>query len=267
MLKRRFGIPVFINNDGDLFAYGESIGGFLPWVNGLLEKAGSQKRYKNLLGVTLGTGLGGGIVHDGKLFLGDNSVAGEMWLLRHKFSPRMNAEEGASLRAIQRVYAEDAGIPLKDSPPPKKIASIARGKNPGCQEAAVEAFRRLGEVLGDALANALTLTDSLAVIGGGISKADQLFLPAVVEELNASFAAPSGRQFRRLSAFAFNLEDAEQRKKFLAGDVREITVPGTTQKIKYDSLRRVGVGLSRLGTSEAVAIGAHVFALRKLDAK
>ena len=39
VLQERFGIPVFINNDGDLFAYGEAIAGFLPDVNGLLEQA------------------------------------------------------------------------------------------------------------------------------------------------------------------------------------------------------------------------------------
>ena len=81
MLEEKFGIPVFINNDGDLFVYGEAIAGFLPYVNGLLEKAGSPKRYKNLFGVTLGTGFGGGIVRDGELFIGDNSMAGEVWLL------------------------------------------------------------------------------------------------------------------------------------------------------------------------------------------
>jgi glucokinase len=62
MLEEEFGIPVFINNDGDLFVYGEAIGGFLPHVNRLLEEAGSPKRYHNLFGVTMGTGFGGGIV-------------------------------------------------------------------------------------------------------------------------------------------------------------------------------------------------------------
>src|SRR6266704_999091 len=47
MLERKFGIPTFINNDGDLFVYGEAIAGFLPYVNDLLKKAGSPKRYKN----------------------------------------------------------------------------------------------------------------------------------------------------------------------------------------------------------------------------
>ena len=71
MLAAEFGIPVFINNDGDLYAYGEAISGYLPWVNAQLEKAGSPKRYHNLVGLTLGTGFGGGIVRNGNLFLGE----------------------------------------------------------------------------------------------------------------------------------------------------------------------------------------------------
>src|ERR1019366_5749444 len=41
ILEEHFGIPVFINNDGDLFVYGEAIAGFLPYVNRLLEEAGN----------------------------------------------------------------------------------------------------------------------------------------------------------------------------------------------------------------------------------
>jgi glucokinase len=60
MLEAKFGVPVFINNDGNLFVYGEAIAGLLPYVNGLLDRAGSSRRYRNLFGVTLGTGFGGG---------------------------------------------------------------------------------------------------------------------------------------------------------------------------------------------------------------
>jgi glucokinase len=265
MLEKKFGIPTFINNDGDLFVYGEAIAGFLPYVNGLLKQAGSPKRYKNLFGVTLGTGFGGGIVRDGELFAGDNSMAGEVWLLRNKLAPQTNAEEGASIRAVRRNYAERAGIPLDVTPEPRVIFEIGQGKQPGNQEAAVEAFRRLGEVVGDAMAQALTLVDGLAVIGGGISGSWPLFLPALVAELNGTYVAPNGNHFRRLVQVAFNLEDADQRKKFLKGQTREITVPGTKRKLRYDPLARIGVGISRLGTSEAVAIGACAFGLRKLD--
>jgi glucokinase len=266
MLADKFQIPVFINNDGDLFVYGEAIAGFLPYVNGLLEEAGSPKRYKNLFGVTLGTGFGGGITRDGQLFVGDNSVAGEVWLLRNKLSPGMNAEEGASIRAVRRVFAEQSGIAFDAAPDPKVIFDIGMGHVPGNKQAAMEAFRRMGEVVGDALGNALTLIDGLAVIGGGVSGAWPLFLPSVVEELNSTYMGPAGNTFRRLSSAAFNLEDSAQREKFLRGETRRITVPGGTREVSYDPLQRIGVGISRLGTSEAVAVGAYAFALGKLDA-
>jgi glucokinase len=267
MLEERFSVPTFINNDGDLFVYGEAISGFLPYINGLLEKSGSPKRFKNLFGVTLGTGFGGGIVVDGALLAGDNSISGEVWLLRNKLDPDMNAEEGASIRAVRRVYAEKAGVPFNEAPEPRDICDIGLGKKPGNKAAALESFRRLGEVVGDALGNALTLVDGLAVIGGGISAAWSLFLPAIVEELNSSYTGPDGGRFRRMASAAFNLEDSAQMKTFLAGEMREIAVPGSRKKIAYDPLQRVGIGISRLGTAEAVALGAYAFALHKLDLK
>ncbi len=265
MLEEHFAIPAFINNDGDLFVYGEAIAGLLPYVNGLLEEAGSPKRFKVLFGVTLGTGFGGGLVRNGELFLGDNSVAGEVWLLRNKLAPAMNAEEGASIRAVQRAYAEQAAIPLEEAPEPRLIYEIGVGEAAGNQTAAVEAFRQLGEVVGDALGTALTLVDGLTVIGGGLSGASQLFLPAVVDELNSTYRGPHGDDYRRLIPQAFNLEDPAQLEAFLRGDAREVTVPGTDRLLQYDPLQRIGVGISRLGTSEAVAIGAYAFALQKLD--
>jgi glucokinase len=263
MLEEKFKIPVFINNDGDLFVYGEAIAGFLPQVNEELARAQSPKRYKNLFGVTLGTGFGGGIVRDGELFGGDNSAAGEAWLLRHKLDPSVNAEEGCSIRAVRRVYAELAGLAFKKAPEPKVIYEIGMGKAPGEQAAAKEAFRRLGEVAGDAIAQALTLVDGLAVVGGGLSGAHELFLPALVDAVNDVYHKPGGPQ-RRLDARAFNFEDQAQRARFLKGDKRTVTVPGSQRQVQYDPLPRTAVGLSRLGTSEAVAIGAYAFALHKL---
>ena len=267
LLEEKFGLPVFINNDGDLFVYGEAIAGFLPHVNGLLEKAGSPKRYKNLFGVTLGTGFGAGIVRDGELFRGDNICAGEIWLLRNKLQPDTNAEEGASIRAVRRAYAAQAGIAVDAAPDPKAIFDIGTGKLPGNQAAAREAFRQLGEVVGDAMAQALTLIDGLAVIGGGISGAAPLFLPAVVDEMNGTYRSPDGGTFRRLAQQAFNLEEPQQLERFLQGDTREISVPGSTRKLAYDPLPRLGVGMSRLGTSEAVGIGAYAYALHQLAVK
>ncbi|MBB5352391.1 glucokinase [Haloferula luteola] len=265
MLQARFGIPVFINNDGDLFTYGEAIGGLLPHINALLEKAGSPKRYRNLFGITLGTGLGGGIVRDGRLFIGDNSVAAEVWTLRHKLEPQTNAEEGACIRAVRRAYAKATGTSFEETPEPRVIFDIANGAVEGDVAAAKAAFESIGEIAGDVLATALTLTDGLGVIGGGVSGAWPAFLPAMIQEMNSDFISPSGQAFRRMPSLAFNLEDPDQLATFLKGESKEVAVPGTDQTVLYDPLQRVGVGISRLGTSEAVALGAYAYALQQLD--
>ena len=48
-LQEKFGLPVFINNDGDLFAFGEAMAGALPEINKRVAELGSKKQYKNLL--------------------------------------------------------------------------------------------------------------------------------------------------------------------------------------------------------------------------
>jgi glucokinase len=265
ILQDKFNLPVFINNDGDLYTYGEAIAGFLPYINGLLEKAGNPKRYKNLLGITLGTGFGAGIVNNGNLFLGDNSNSGEIWLLRNKINPLMNAEEHASIRGVKRVYAREAGIDFKDSPAPKDIYEIAAGKKDGNKQAALKAYMEMSEAAGDAIANAITLIDGLIVIGGGLAGAADIFLPYLVGEMNSSFTSPGGVKFRRLSSKVYNLEDKDELLKFTKGSVKEIPVYGTDKKIQYDPEMRIGVGVSKIGTSKAVAIGAYAFALKTLQ--
>lgn len=262
ILEDKFRIPVFINNDGDLFAYGEAIAGFLPDVNDILAKAGSPKRFRNLLGITLGTGFGAGIVHDGTLLLGDNSAAGEAWLLRNKLDPSINAEEGASIRAVRRVYAQHSRTTLDDAPEPKQIFEIGMGNAPGNREAAIEAYRQLGVVTGDALAQALTLIDGLIVIGGGISPAWPLFMPALLESVNATYEA-NGLQ--RLPSKVFNLHDPADLERFLKGDVRKVPIRHSAKTVDFDPMRRSAIGVSRLGTNLAVAVGARAFALHKLD--
>ena len=84
--------------------------------------------------------------------------------------------------------------------------------------------------------------------------------------MRSTFETPSG-PIPRLDLKAFNLEDARAREAFVKGEARDVVVPGSGRKVAYDSLQRVAVGLSRLGTSKAVAIGAYAFALSALDAR
>ncbi|HJW34336.1 MAG TPA: ROK family protein [Holophagaceae bacterium] len=265
LLEARFQCPVFIHNDGDLFAYGEAVGGFLPEVNAALEATGSERRHHNLIGLTLGTGFGCGLVRKGELVVGDNGAAGEIWLLRHPEMRHVFAEEGVSIRAVRRVYAELAGVAWGDVPEPKALADIARGQGPGHREAALEAFARLGRVAGDALATVLTLFDGLAVLGGGLSGAADLFMPALLAELNGQLQNLEGRRFPRLEGHVHAWGDGADRAAFLASRTVLLPVPGTGRHVPYEPVKRTAVGLTRLGTSRATALGAWALALDALD--
>ncbi|MBN2130880.1 MAG: ROK family protein [Sedimentisphaerales bacterium] len=264
-LEERFKLPVFVNNDGDLFVYGEAIGGFLPKVNKMLKDGGSPKQYNKLFGITLGTGFGGGLVADGRLYIGDNSAAGEIWITRNKRRPKCFAEEGVSIRAVRGSYARAAGIDVADAPTPKDIFEIGIGKKKGNREAAVQAFAEMGEVIGDALANAMTLLDGLVVIGGGLAAAYPLFIGAVLQEMNGTIESYAGEKLPRIVQKCFDLENEAARKRFIEGEVMELSVPGTQKTVRYDSMKRIGIGPAVLDTSHAVAVGAYAFALNQLD--
>ncbi len=265
MLEEKFGVPVFINNDGDLFAYGEAIAGLLPHVNELLESTDNPKRFHNLLGVTFGTGFGGGIVSNGELFLGDNSAQAEINRIRNRVHPYYSVEESVSIRGIKKSYSRDARIDEVICPTPQSIFEIGMGKVDGNKQVAIKTFDKFSIAAGDALANAITLVDGLIVLGGGLSGAWPLFLQNLVKEMNRKFEVPSGDHLDRLEIHVFNLENERSLKRFITGNTREIQVPLSNQKITYDPIKRIGVGISRLGTARAIAMGAYAFAINELD--
>lgn len=267
MLEHHFDLPVFIRNDADLFAYGEALAGILPETNKALEESGSTLRYRNLLGITLGTGLGAGIVTNGQLHEGDNSAAAEIWALRSKLHRDSPVEEDVCIRALRRVYAEIARMPLEEAPQPDVLAAIARHEQKGHSAAARESYRRFGEALGDAIANVLTLFDGLVVLGGGVSAAHELFLPAAMLELNTQYQPREGARAPRTLMRAFNLQDDTDRRSLLAHKTRDIAVPQSTRTVTYDPMKRTGIGISKLGTSRAVAIGAYQVAMAEMGAQ
>ena len=262
-LQNVFGIPVFINNDGDLFAYGEALCGALPDVNHRLAEAGSKKRYHNLLGYTFGTGFGVGIVVNGGLNRGDNSCV-ETFCLPHKTKAGIIVEEGVAVRAIKRVYAEASGD-YNHSFEPKEICEIADGTRPGNVEAARRAFAEFGEIAGDAMAMAAQLIDGLIVIGGGITAARQWILPSLLAELRGKLSTLGGDKVSRLQMQVFNLDDPAEFETFARGNTKTIPVRGTHLTVEYDDMKRIGVTFSKLGASRAISAGAYAFALSKID--
>lgn len=65
LLQERFSVPVYINNDSNCFALGVKL-------------FGEGRKYRNLVGMTIGTGVGTGIIINGELYSGQNTGAGEI---------------------------------------------------------------------------------------------------------------------------------------------------------------------------------------------
>lgn len=262
-LEKEFGIPVFINNDGNLFAYGEAMAGALPWLNRELEKAGSDKRYRNLTGVTLGTGFGCGVVINGSLLLGDNGEGGNVWCLRNRKYPDCIADDSVSVRAVIREYAEFSGDGRDLSP--KQIFDIAEGKLEGDREAAVRSFSELGAAAGDALATATSIADGIIVIGGGLTGAAKYIMPALIGAMNEETGMLDGTRFKRLQSETIYIDGKEALKKFTSSVSGTIKIFGHGCHVAYEREKRTAVLLSMEGASKSISTGAYIFALNSLD--
>ena len=263
IIEDKFKIPVFINNDGDLFVLGEAEKGLLPFFNKELVASNSIKKFKNLFGVTLGTGFGGGCVIDNRLMLGDNSSASEIWLFSNNVLPEYNAETSISIGAIKRDYADHAKLSLVDVPEPETIYKIAKGEAAGNKDAANMAFQTMGKVLGNVLANVVTVVDGLIVIGGGLSGAYDIFIGPLLNEMKKNYKQINDNNIPRLPFEIYDLENTREFNKFLIDDIVE--VKHSTGNIFYDRHKRIGIGKSKLGTNKAVSIGAYKFAIQQLQ--
>ncbi len=263
-LEQEFGLPVFINNDGDLFAFGEATAGALPEINRKVAALGGTRRYSNLLGYTFGTGFGIGEVIDGRLNLGNNCCV-ETFCLPAGHDRKIMVEDFVAIRAVTREYRRLSGSD-DESLTPRDICEIAEGERAGNREAALESFRLFGDAAGDAMATAVTLTDSLVVVGGGLTGAAKFFMPALLERLRSSISTLGGETLGRLQMQVFNLDNEEELSRFALGDARQIKVYGSDRTVTYDPMKRTGIMVSRLGASKAISIGAYTYALSQLDA-
>jgi len=263
-LEAEFGIPVYINNDGNLFAYGEALAGALPQLNKTLKAEGSSKVYRNLLGITLGTGFGGGVVIDGRLLTGDNGCGGDVWCMRNPKYPSLIVEESVSIRAVKRVYHELAPEDTRDLTP-KDIYDIAEGKVEGNAEAARGSFAEMGRMAGDAIAHATDIVDGIVVIGGGLAGAHKYIIPSLVEEMRANVGTFAGASFPCLQVDVFDLTSEAGMKEFVADNSVMVKVPGSVRSVRYDVDRKIGVCVSEVGASTAISLGAYAYALAEID--
>lgn len=155
-LDKIFGAPPTIVNDAKAFIFAET-------------QRGAAKEVKNAVGLTLGSGLGGGIYLNGTLYLGRGS-AGEVGHAILDLPNRKEAEEFVSAKFFQKFQADPH--PLRQ----QAEAGDAFAKS---------AFEEFGKNLGVVVANLVNLLDPEAVVlGGGIAGAFELF----IEETQATAA-------------------------------------------------------------------------------
>lgn len=263
-LEHHFKLPVFIENDGNLFAYGEALSGALPLINHSFQEQGNPTRYQNLIGLTLGTGFGAGVVVDKQLLNGDNNCGGDVWLMRNKKYPDFIAEESVSIRGILRIYKE-LSHEKTERATPKEIYDIAEGKLDGNPKAAIAAFHELGEIAGNVIAGVLNIVDGIVVIGGGLFGAEKYILPSILTELHSELHSFRGTQFPCVQMRVFNWENPAERDQFLQSETQTVYIPRSNETVPYQHEKKTAIMRCKNDTSHSIMLGAYAFALNNID--
>lgn len=189
-LEEKSALPVFVQNDANIAALGEN------WM-------GAGQGATNMIAVTLGTGVGGGMIANGSILNGTNGMAGEIGHI--KVEPNglrcncggigcleticsatgivkqgMNAIESDSNSRLASHYEETGKITAKD------IIDLAKNGDEQC----LQIIDHTADMLGKALANIATVINpSKIIIGGGVSKAGDFFIGRI-EAAFRSYAVP-----------------------------------------------------------------------------
>ncbi|MBP9970139.1 MAG: ROK family protein, partial [Paludibacteraceae bacterium] len=184
-IQKKFGLPVAITNDANAAAIGEMI-------------YGAARGMKNFIMITLGTGVGSGIVANGSLVYGSDGFAGE---LGHTTMRRNNGRLcGCGLTGCLETYASATGVARsarefletqKDVPSRLRDIPADEITSKDVYEAAVagdklaqEVFAFTGQILGEAFADFIKFSSPEAIIMfGGLSKAGELLLRPIRESM------------------------------------------------------------------------------------
>jgi glucokinase len=147
---------------------------------------GAGRHFRNLILLTLGTGVGGAIILEGRLFVGHDGTAGELGLITlNPEGPPCNSGNQGSLEQ----YASVRAIRRRTGLEPDELGTKAKL---GDTEA-LAFWQAYGRDLGAGLASLIyVLTPEAVILGGGVSASAEFFLPAVQQELEQR-VLPSSR--------------------------------------------------------------------------
>lgn len=185
LMRERFGLPVAVDNDGNAAALAE-------W------RAGAGRGARDLVMLTLGTGVGGGVVVDGRLFrawaeLGHIVVEHDGPPCQGACTGRGHLEAVASGRAATRLAREAFG----EGADARRLVRLAQEGN----ETALGILDRLGRKLGSGIGSLVNVfSPELVVIGGGFAAAGELILGPAREVAAREALPPAGSHLRIVRA-------------------------------------------------------------------
>jgi glucokinase len=188
MVSEKFGVPVKLTNDANAAAMGEM-------------KYGCAKNMKHFITITLGTGVGSGIVIDGKILLGHDGFAGELGHTIIRPGGRMH--KGTGIKGSLESYASATGVRetalelLTQYPEVESLLrdySINELTSQSVYDCAMKGdkiandiFEITGHILGEALANFVMFSSPEAIIlFGGLTKAGDLIMNPTRQAMEAN---------------------------------------------------------------------------------
>lgn len=174
-LEAKTGLPTVIANDANCAGLGEA------WL-------GAGRRFRNSILLTIGTGVGGAIILDGKLFTGYGGRAGELGLISFNpdpDSPMCNSGNQGSLEQ----YLSIGSIRRRTGKEPVELGMMAKKGD----SFALEFWKTYGRDLGIGLTTLIyVLTPEAIIIGGGVSASAEFFFPSAWAEIERR-VMPSSR--------------------------------------------------------------------------
>ena len=167
-IETRTALPTFCGNDANVIALGE-------------QRFGAGSGFSSCMVITIGTGLGSGLILDGKIWTGSGGFAAELGHITVDpegypcpCGNRGCLEQYASAGALVRFAREGISETVAESLCAEMVAELARNGD----SAALAAFDQLGYWLGIGLASLTnTLNIQAVIIGGGVSESFELLLP------------------------------------------------------------------------------------------
>ena len=119
---------------------------------------------------------------------------------------------------------------------------------------------------GDAIIRALNIVDGLVVIGGGVAGAAKYILPGIMNEMNRQIGTFAGSFFPFVCRWRCSIcPKKEAFDKFLEEKDKMVKIPFSEREVHYACHKKIGIAVSTLGASRAVALGAYSFALSQLN--